>query len=150
MGSAFCTVSASSSSEDEGCSKQFKTSIPCLALADSASGCEVLPIRATNLLAALKLYFYHNYTYRFLFQFSIYSFCLVQFHAGFVFFPGIMIVFFSVSYYLNVCYVFFSFVSQQHFLSNRDFLAQNWEMLQLLWFILKCFPIFSLKLLQYS
>lgn len=36
---------------------------------------------ATNSLAALKLYFYHNYTYRFLFQFSIYSFCLVQFHA---------------------------------------------------------------------
>lgn len=67
--------------------------LPFLALADcSPCGCGVLPVGATNLLAALKLYFYHNYTYRFLFQFSIYSFCLVQFHAGFVF-PGIMIVF---------------------------------------------------------
>lgn len=38
----------------------------------------------TNSFAALKQYFYTIIItyYRFLFQFSIYSFCLVQFHAG--------------------------------------------------------------------
>lgn len=41
------------------------------------------------------------------------------------------------------------FVSQQHFQSNRGFFAQHWEMLQLLWFNLKCFPVF-LDLTYYS
>lgn len=76
---------------------QSRMTLLFLTLTDSAPGCGLLPVGATNSLAALKLYFYHSYTYRFLFQFSIYSFCLVQFLAVFFFvFPGIMIVFFSL------------------------------------------------------
>lgn len=122
-----------------------------LTLADSAPGCGLLPVGATNSLAALKLYFYRNYTYRFLFQFSIYSFCLVQFHAVFVlFFRVLWLFFFHFIVFFKRLFVWFFFVSQQHFQSNRGFFAQNWEMLQLLWFILKCFPVSGLNLLQYS
>lgn len=38
----------------------------------------------------------------------------------------------------------FFFVSQQHFLLNHGFFAQNWEMLQLLWFPRNAFPFLAL------
>lgn len=87
-----------------------------------------LPVHDKLALAALKLYFYHNYTYRFLFQFSIYSFCLVQFHALLCEFPMIVVCF-PIYRIQFKCFCLFVCKSATLLYPSS---VQNWEMLQLL------------------
>lgn len=73
-------------------------------------------------IAALKLYFYHNYTYRFLFQFSIFPFCLVHFQVFFCCMSSMIVV----QFFFQFSFFFLDYETCKYKFSNTF----DWEMLQ--------------------